>query len=400
MGSIRPQCDGDRMKRLYSLDALRGVAALAVVVWHWQHFFAISGTWQKVWYRDWQPFYWLLKPLYLEGWAAVDLFFALSGFVFFWLYREAIHTGKVKAGKFALLRFSRLYPLHVLTLFVVLGLQTLFHHQTGTFFIFPADDWGRFAAQLVVGQQWLPPTDDQTFNGPAWTVSIEAGLYVLFFVLCRLGLNGWRSALAVAVAGIFLLDWHSAIARGMMGFFLGGVAYFAMDWVRARRRAKAISWTMCVLALLLWALIVVEILYGPLHAACAWISDRVPDNWDFYSDNSDEFFQLLYIFGVIPLSVAALALSEAVLGARYERFVYLGDISYSTYMIHFPLQLGCALLALTFGFGPAIFMHGWAMLAFYAVLIGLGSLSYFFYEKPAQAFIRDLPKRFARMKVA
>ena len=86
------------------------------------------------------------------------------------------------------------------------------------------------------------------------------------------------------------------------------------------------------------------------------------------------------------------------LGARYERYVYLGDISYSTYMIHFPLQLGCALLALAFGFGPAIFMHDWPMIAFYVVLIGLGSLSYFFYEKPAQAFIRDLPKRWASVR--
>ena len=36
-------------KRLTSLDALRGVAALSIVVWHWQHFFAISGRWQTGW---------------------------------------------------------------------------------------------------------------------------------------------------------------------------------------------------------------------------------------------------------------------------------------------------------------------------------------------------------------
>ena len=42
-----------------------------------------------------QPFFWLLKPLYIQGWAAVDLFFALSGFVFFWLYSENIAERRV-----------------------------------------------------------------------------------------------------------------------------------------------------------------------------------------------------------------------------------------------------------------------------------------------------------------
>ena len=31
-------------ERLYSLDVLRGIAALAVVFWHWQHFFYIGDT--------------------------------------------------------------------------------------------------------------------------------------------------------------------------------------------------------------------------------------------------------------------------------------------------------------------------------------------------------------------
>ncbi len=381
------------MKRLYSLDAIRGLAALTIVIWHWQHFFALSGTWQKVLERDWQPFYWLLKPLYLEAWAAVDLFFALSGFVFFWLYREAIRERKVNAGTFALLRFYRLWPLHALMLVVILGLQTLFHNATGTWFIFPAGDWGRFAANLFMVQQWVPPNSDQTFNGPAWTVSIEAGLYVLFFLMCRLGLNGWKSALVVALSGIFLFHWNWFISRGLMGFFLGGVSYFAVEWVRAHRNARTISQVVGAVTLALWAFVVIEILYGPLHSLLSWISDNVPDEWDYYSDNSDDIFHILYIFTVIPLTVAALALSEAVLNLFpdfYRRTTYLGEISYGTYMLHFPLQTVCALLALYFGLQPAFFMHWWAMAAFYAVLLSLASLSYFYYEKPVQSLIRSL----------
>src|ERR1700743_3406757 len=107
---------GAGMKRLYALDALRGLAALSVVVWHWQHFYALSGTWQTGWQRASQPFFWALQPLYDAGWAAVDLFFALSGFVFFWLYGAAIASRSIGGPRFSLLRFSPLYPLRFSTL--------------------------------------------------------------------------------------------------------------------------------------------------------------------------------------------------------------------------------------------------------------------------------------------
>jgi peptidoglycan/LPS O-acetylase OafA/YrhL len=34
-------------------------------------------------------------------------------------------------------------------------------------------------------------------------------------------------------------------------------------------------------------------------------------------------------------------------------------------------------------------MHAWVMLAFFAVLIGLGALSYAYIEKPAQTWLRS-----------
>jgi hypothetical protein len=52
---------------LYSLDFARGVAALAVVLWHWQHFFfngPVSGAFQ----REEQPFYSVLFLFYEKGW--------------------------------------------------------------------------------------------------------------------------------------------------------------------------------------------------------------------------------------------------------------------------------------------------------------------------------------------
>jgi peptidoglycan/LPS O-acetylase OafA/YrhL len=216
---------------------------------------------------------------------------------------------------------------------------------------------------------------------------------VLFFCLCRLGLNGWKTALVVALLGVPLFHWNWFISRGLMGFFLGGVAYFAVEKIRSLKSAKTASAVIGVLCLAVWTLVVVEILYGPIHSALSYVSDNVPDGWDYYSENADDFFHIAYIFVVIPLTVVALALSESVLNLFprfYKKTTYLGDISYGVYMLHFPLQTACALTAVSIGLTPMFFMHWWAMLAFYAVLLSLASLSYRYYEKPVQKLIRKL----------
>jgi peptidoglycan/LPS O-acetylase OafA/YrhL len=81
-------------------------------------------------------------------------------------------------------------------------------------------------------------------------------------------------------------------------------------------------------------------------------------------------------------------LHEEVFGGAWARLTFLGDISYSTYLIHFPMQLALALIALRLGWTPAIFQTGYAMTAFYAVLIFLGWLAYARFERPLQTLIR------------
>jgi peptidoglycan/LPS O-acetylase OafA/YrhL len=377
------------MKRLYALDTLRGVAALAIVVWHWQHFFAVSGTWQDGWQRAAQPLYPLLKPLYEAGWMAVDLFFPLSGFIFFWLYGEAIAARAIGPGKFARLRFSRLYPLHLATLIGVAILQYFFLRETDNFFVYDANDWQHFAAGLVLAQQWLPPNIEQSFNGPAWSVSIEVLLYGVFFALCRAGFGGWRTAVLVSIAAILLLRWNLFVSRGLMGFFAGGVVFHLSRAVEARADAKRIARATGIAATVLWIATFAEGYFAPLHAALYWLSGHISDEAGrFYIGNTENVFLLLFVFVVSPVTILALALNERVLGGRWERFALLGDISYSTYMLHFPMQLALALAASHFALAPQAFEHAWVMVAFYAVLIALGTLSFRFFERPMQAWLR------------
>ncbi len=108
--------------RLYLLDVARGLASLAVVAYHWQHFFMLHGR-HAPRKAALLP---LLRPLYAcGGEIAVSFFFSLSGFVFFWLFRERIESRTCTAWDFAALRIARLYPLHLLTLITVASLQLL-----------------------------------------------------------------------------------------------------------------------------------------------------------------------------------------------------------------------------------------------------------------------------------
>jgi peptidoglycan/LPS O-acetylase OafA/YrhL len=379
-----------RAKRLYSLDALRGIGALAIVFWHWQHFFALNGTWQAGWSRAAEPLYHLFKPLYEEGWVAVDIFFAVSGFVFFWLYLEPVAQRRIGAGQFAIQRLSRLYPLYFVTLLVAAALQLSFHHQTGSWFIFDANDWPHFLKSLVLVQQWLPFDEAQSFNGPDWAVSVEVLLYIVFFAVVRAGLRGAVPALALALAATLVFPFDGQIARGLAGFFMGGVTYYATDAISSHPRGKTFAKAIVVAALAAWCLALLEIYDGWIDATLAFAPVGIAH---FVAANEYPIFLAGFVFIVVPLTLMALALDEELLGGPYERLTFLGDISYSTYLIHFPMQIALALIALRLGWKPHDFMNVGAMLAFYAVLIALGALSYYRFERPTQALLRNLTRK-------
>src|SRR5690242_14476483 len=129
----------ERPSRFYSLDVLRGLAALCVVFWHWQHFFYAGTTAGSVKLQE-LPLYKIFFPFYTEGYLAVELFFCLSGFVFYWLYSQPISNGLVSTREFFVLRFSRLYPLHFATLALVAIGQLLFYTLFRTYYVYDCND--------------------------------------------------------------------------------------------------------------------------------------------------------------------------------------------------------------------------------------------------------------------
>ena len=127
--------------KLLGLELLRFVAAFAVLIWHYQHFAYVADKAVDL-ARTSLPLYGLLQPFYEAGEHGVWLFWCISGYIFFWKYRDAIHDRSTGGWTFFVLRLSRLYPLHLVTLLLVAILQPIYFGLNGYFFVYQDNDLG------------------------------------------------------------------------------------------------------------------------------------------------------------------------------------------------------------------------------------------------------------------
>src|ERR1051325_10002185 len=93
--------------KLLGLELLRFLAALAVLFWHYNHFYDMVGA--PPFIAVAQPLHSWLRPFYDFGLFGVQLFWCISGFIFAWKYARPIGAGLVSGRQFFWLRFSRLY---------------------------------------------------------------------------------------------------------------------------------------------------------------------------------------------------------------------------------------------------------------------------------------------------
>jgi peptidoglycan/LPS O-acetylase OafA/YrhL len=92
---------------------------------------------------------------------------------------------------------------------------------------------------------------------------------------------------------------------------------------------------------------------------------------------------------LFPLTIMAIAACHQVLEPVARRLAWLGDISYASYLLHFPLQIIAALLADTFFAGRSVFYQPWTLLLFFAVLIGASLICHRWFERPMQQWLRQ-----------
>ena len=364
-------------ERFHSLDALRGIAALSVVFWHWQHFF-FYGTELGPFEPARLPLHRLLHLLYTQGWEAVDLFFSLSGFIFYWLYSKRVAARRISTGHFALLRFSRLYPLHLATLLLVAVGQYWMLHERGSYFVYPFNDARYFVLNLLFASSW-GFEGDFSFNGPSWSVSVEVLLYALFFAYCRfLPIRTAFLALS-SLFGFFVVESYLLeVGRGICSFFAGGCAFLAYQAIIGSRRASTITNWIVGGASGAWALTIIVRHFAPLALRFDYGVRRA-------------IFDTMQIWPVIvlfPLTILALALAETRRGTLGKRISFLGDISYSCYLLHFPLQFLFFAVITSLTTDRSVFYAPWFMLLFFTALLSISFCSFHYFELPAQSSLR------------
>jgi peptidoglycan/LPS O-acetylase OafA/YrhL len=189
---------GSPTTRLASIDALRGVAALGVVLYH-----AVLQTTNAVPHNLFQ---WPVKGVvFLSsfGYIGVFLFFVISGFCIHlrWARAEAAgQTRRIDFGSFWGRRLRRLYPpyLVALALFLLLTAATAGIDVT-QFFVYDV------VMHLLMLHN-LDPHTCYSINGVFWTLAIEEQLYLAYFVLLFLRKKwGWGTTLVICV--VVRLGW-------------------------------------------------------------------------------------------------------------------------------------------------------------------------------------------------
>ena len=370
--------------RFYSLDVLRGGLTFFIIFFHWQHFFFIDGRISSSFDRTAQPLYRLLEPLYTQGIYAVDFFFSLSGFIFFWLYGESIGNGRVSGAKYAAFRFSRLYPLHLLTLVIVIIGQLASKIILGEYFVYQKNDTYHFFLNLFSINAW-GFEEGYSFNGPYWTVSVEVLMYGSFFLIAffKMARSLWITGM-IALAGIFVAkNVNILIGMGLHSFFIGGFV-FLIYLKLLKHNLKHILYCLTPICAVIWVIGITDMYTSDIVAPS--LKAVTPTFMHNIVETMNSGFYATLVF--IPFSILYLAIAETLRGQLGKRMHVLGDLSYALYLWHFPLQLAFVLITTSMGIERSFYYSITALLLFYAVLFPLSYCSYYCFEQPTQKYLR------------
>ena len=363
--------------RFYLLDVLRGLAAIAVLVFHWQFWGSDSNRLEP---PGGFPFYRAIAEaglsfFYQCGAAAVGLFFTLSGFIFYWLFRDAIHEHRVGAWQFFVDRFSRLYPLHLATLILTaIGQHFYAAMNHGLGWNSPSNTASNFVQQLLVVPLWTRQRDVE-FNLPVWSLAVEALVYVVFFVVMHRARPRLAGTVLMVAVGTLANGYSSDIGYGLTSFFMGGLVYLVFEQLGNGRIER-------ILSMLVGASWAFAIFFGAgfLNLATTPLA----------------FLDHVYaVYVLFPSTILYLAIFEARRGPTATGWVWLGDATYSMYLLGFPVMLAIALAMRASGHLSNVIQSPIAMLAFVAGIIPIALASHRYFERPVQDWIRGKLSRAA-----
>jgi peptidoglycan/LPS O-acetylase OafA/YrhL len=285
---------GGTKHKFAELDALRFLFASVVMLGH----LTFNGSWGLY---D-----------YIPQWElSVDFFFVLSGFVLTHSLQERPQSYR----EFAISRFARLLPLHWFSLLLLTAGLVWFgraqHLTVGGFF------WNFFLLHTIV-------FEEGNFNWPSWSIAVEFWLNVSFFYfVAARRMFGLALLIFVASLALYVLTrngivwWlQNSITRGALCLTLG---FFCYELYGSRSFAE-LRIGRCV-----------QNIGVACIAACLLFVFLTP-----YSITS-------YFFGIalMPLLILLIAGRDNDFARvfRHKPLPYLGSLSFSIYLLHYPISL-------------------------------------------------------------
>lgn len=286
------------------LHGLRALASWTVVIYHFRELLQ-PDNWARVFFD--------------QGALAVDLFFAMSGYIICMCYGSVFERGITarQLGRFLSIRVARIYPLHAVLLLAWLSVPGILV-ATGRPVPLSFDPLYYMASVLLVqGWGW---TDQLAWNVPAWSISAELAFYLVFpFLAYAARLQRTKASLA---AGLGL---------ALAGIMAGGLLFGGLT-EHVAQQAPVRCITECILGM--WVFHAARRLLIPSTMLFVAASGLIGS---YALGLAPDYAVLPVAFGCIvwgvldPLHIVSRVLSLPVL-------CWLGEISFSTYMVHFLVR--------------------------------------------------------------
>lgn len=278
-------------KRYLELDALRGIAAMIVVVFHYSMAAEIR------------------QDLFRFGTTGVDLFFIISGFVI----ALSIHHVS-SAWEFVINRLSRLYP----TYWTVVTF-TFFLICLRNFYMGLNVNWIEYFGNMTMFQYYLGILD---LDGPYWTMIIEMLFYILILILFVFNLLkyilpiGSLLCLATVVSTHFFWNkpveyWFTAIPLfQFFPLFFAGILFYKIITKEPRPILNYCLLIGCLLSQIM-------------------LFEKVGRSRMYISLSEYAVILILY-FGIFVLFV-----NHWIRWISIRPLLFLGKISYALYLVHY-----------------------------------------------------------------